>query len=116
MLLPVAPQSAPAMQLSTTFRGTCIVLFLFLPSPTGVGELPLAQVDCFSQCTHHGLDLFAHGLIPPTLQLDFGRLGQCSDVGICFSFHQFLDEGSMVIFKIFITLNTGQGQFGSPLL
>ena len=42
--LPVAPQSAPAMQLSDTFRGTSLVLCWFLPCPAGVSELPLAQV------------------------------------------------------------------------
>ena len=38
----------------------------------GVGELPPAQADCFSEYTHRGLDLSAHILIPLTLQLDFG--------------------------------------------
>ena len=63
MPLPVDLQSGPAMQLSTAFRGTSLVLCLFLPSLAGVGELPLAQVDCVSGCPHHGLDPFAHILI-----------------------------------------------------
>ena len=49
----------------------------------------------FSGCAHHGLDLFAHILTPPTLQLDFGSSVQCSDAGLCLCFHQLLDEGSM---------------------
>ena len=57
MPLPMAPHSAPSMYLSTTFRGTSLVLCLFLSRLTGVGELSLAQVDCFSGCTHYGLDL-----------------------------------------------------------
>ena len=108
MPLPVAPQSVPATQLSATFSGTALVLCLFLPSLAGVGELPLAQVDCFSGCPHHGLDLLAHILTLPTLQLDFGSSAQCSDAGLCLCFHQLLDEGSMVVFKIFISLTTGQ--------
>ena len=80
-----------------------MVLCLFLPSPAGVGELPLAQVNCFSGCPHHGLELFAHILTPPTLQLDFGSSASAS---LCISdcFHQFLNEGSTVTFKIFIHL------------
>ena len=99
------------MQLSTTFRGTSLVIFWFLPCQAGVGEFPLAQVDCFSGCPHHGLDLFAHIVIPSTLQLDFGSSAQCSAVGPCLCFHQLLDEGSMMTFKIFINLTTGQCQF-----
>ena len=118
MPLPVAPQSAPAMQLSPTFRGTSLYLCLVLPCPcpSGVGELPLAQVNCFSGCSHHGLDLFAHILTLPTLHLDIGSSDQCFDAGLCLCFHQLLNEGSMVIFKIFISLTIGQGQFGHPLL
>ncbi|KAK7824381.1 hypothetical protein U0070_025177 [Myodes glareolus] len=49
-------------------------------SPVGVVELLLAQVNCFSGCTHRGLDLFTHILTPPTLQLDFGSSVKCSNV------------------------------------
>ena len=45
-------------------------LCLFLPSLAGVGEFLLAQVNYLSGCPHHGLDLFAHILIPLTLQMD----------------------------------------------
>ena len=75
--LPVAPQSAPAMHLSTTLRGASLVLCLFLPNLVGVCEFALAQADCFSGCPHHGPDLFAHILTPPTLQLDLGNSVQC---------------------------------------
>ena len=91
-----------------------MVLCLFLLSPAAVGALPLAQVDCFIGCTRHDLDLFAHILIPPTLQLEFGSSVQCSDVGFCLCFHQLLDENSMVTFKIFINLTTGQGLVRPP--
>ena len=74
MPVPVAPQSVPVMQLSTTFRRTSLELYCFLPTLAGVGELPLAQVDCFGGCPHHVLDLFAHILTPPTLQLSLERL------------------------------------------
>ena len=46
--------------------------FPLMELKAGVGELPPAQADCFSEYTHHGLDLPAHILIPLTLQLDFG--------------------------------------------
>ena len=88
-----------------------MVLCLFLPCPAGFGEFPLAQVDCFSGCPLHDLDLFVH-----TLQLYFGSSVQCSNVGPFLYFHQLLDEGSMVILKIFISLTIGQGQFRPPLL
>ena len=114
--LPVAPQSAQAIQLSPTFRGTSLDLCCFLPCLAGVSELPLAQVNCFIGCTHHGLDLFAHILTPHTLPVDFGSSVQCSDAGLCLCFHQFLDEDSMVIFKIFINLTTGQVKIGPSLL
>ena len=78
--LPVSPLSAPVMRLSTTIRGSSIVLCLFLPGLAGVCELPLAKVDYFSGFLHHDFDLFAHIVIPPTLQLDFGSSVQCSDV------------------------------------
>ena len=81
MLIAVVPQSAPAKLLSATFRGTNLDLCWFLPCQAEVGELPLAQVECFSWCPHHGLDLFAHILTPPTLRLDFGSSAQCSAVG-----------------------------------
>ena len=116
MPLLVAPQSSLVIQLSPTFRGISLYLCCFLPCLTRVGELPLAQVNCFSGYPHHGFDFFAHILTHPTLQLDFGNSVQCSDVGLYLYFHQLLDEGSMVTFKIFINLNTGQGQFGHPLL
>ena len=111
----MAPQSAPAMQLSPTLRGTALALCLFLISQGGVGELPLTQVDYFSGCIYHGLDPFAD-LTPPTFQLDCGCSVQCSDAGLCLCFHQLLDEDSMVIFQTFISLTIGQGQFGHPLL
>ena len=112
----MAPQSALAIQLSPTFRGTSLDLCCFLPSPDGVGELPLAQVDCFSGCTHHCLDLFVHILTPPTLQFNFGSPVQCSNTGLCLCLNQLLDEGSMVTFKVSISLTTGSGQFGHPVL
>ena len=116
MPLSVAPQSAPAIQLSHTFRGTSLDLCWFLPCSAGVGELPLAQVNCFNGCTHHGLNLFAHILTLHSLHLDFGSSVQCSNAGLCLCFHQLLDEASMLIFKIFISLTTGQVKIGSPLL
>ena len=85
MLVP-QPMPSPAIQLSTTFTGTSLVLCLFLPSPAVVGELSLAQVDCFSGCTHNGLDLFAHILIPQTLKSDFGSSDQSSDAGLFLCF------------------------------
>ena len=78
-------------------------------------ELPFAQVSCFSECSHHGLDLFIHIIIPPTFQLDFGRLAQYSAACLCLCFHQLLGKGSMVTFKIVINLTTGQSQFRHPL-
>ena len=77
-------------------------------------ELPLAQVDCFSGCHHHGLELLAHIFTPPTLQLDFGSSVQFSAEGLCLCFHQLLDEDFMVTFKIVISVTLGQVQF-SPL-
>ena len=114
--MPLTGALQSAMELSTTFRETSLVLRLLLPSLAGVGECPLAQLDCFSGCIHHGLDPFANILTPPTIQLDFGSSGQCSDVGLCLCLHQLLDEGSMVIFQIVISLTIGQGQFWHPLL
>ena len=83
MQLPVTLQSASAIQLSPTFRGTSLDLCCFLPSSAGVGELPVAQVNIFSGCTYYGLDLFAHILTLPTLQLDFESSVQCSDLVLC---------------------------------
>ena len=80
------------------------------------GGVPLAQVRCFSGCPHHGLDFFAYILTSPTRQLNFGSSAQCLAVYLCLCFQQLLDEGSMVTFKIFINLATGQGQFGHPFL
>ena len=57
-------------------------------------------------------DLFAHILTPSTLQLDLGRSVQCSDVGLSLCFHLLLEEGSMVIFKIIISLTTKQVKIG----
>ena len=65
---------------------------------------------------NYDLDLFAHILTPSTLQLDFVISVQCYDADLCLCFHQLLDEVSMVIFKIFISLTIGQGQFRHPLL
>ena len=67
-------------------------------------------------CTYLGLVLFALILVSLTLQLDFGSSAQCSSVGLCLCFHQFLNESSLVRFKIFIDLTTGQGQLRHPLL
>ncbi|CAO2599648.1 hypothetical protein LEMLEM_LOCUS9952, partial [Lemmus lemmus] len=44
---------------------------------SGVSDLPLAQVNCFSGYPHHGLDPFAHIIAFPPLQLDFGSSAQC---------------------------------------
>ena len=63
------PAVCPSHKLSPTFRGSSLVLCWFLPCLARVGELTSAQVSCFSGCPHHGLDLFAHILTPPTLQL-----------------------------------------------
>ena len=98
---------SPAIQLSLTFRGTSLNISWFFPCLARVGELSLAEVNCFSGYPHHGFDLFVHILIPPTLQLDFWSSTEC----LCLCFHQLLDEGSEVIFKIFISLITGPCQF-----
>ena len=59
----------------------------------------------------------AHILILFTLQLDLETSVQCSNVRLCLCFHQLLDKGSMVIFKIIISLTTGhQDRAPSPLL
>ena len=82
---------------------------MFLPSLTGVGELPLAQEECFSGYTLHGLDFFALILILPTLwKLDFGSSVQCFYVCLYLCFHQLLGKVSMVIFMIFICLTIGK--------
>ena len=112
----MAPQTVPAMQQTATLRKASLVPCLVHPSLAGVGEPPLAQVDCLCGCTLYGLDLFAHILTHPTLQLDFESSVQCSTVGHYLCFHQLLGEGSMVIFKMFMSLTTEQGQFEHPLL
>ena len=89
---------------------------MVLPSLARVGKLPLAQVSSFRGFPHHGLNLSAHILTLPILQLDFVSSAQCSDVALCLFFYQLLDEGSMVTFKIVINLSKRQGQFGHPLL
>ena len=56
---PTATASGPgvfstgSLQLSLTFRGTTFVLCLFLSCSAGAGELPAAQINCFSGWTYH---------------------------------------------------------------
>ncbi|ERE74101.1 hypothetical protein H671_5g13694 [Cricetulus griseus] len=38
-------------------------------------------------------------ILPPSLQLDSNNSAQCLAVGICFWFHQHLDEGARMPFK-----------------
>ena len=92
-------QSAPAILLSPTFRGSFLVLCWFLLHLVEVSESLLAQISCFSGCPHHILT-------PPTLQLDIDCSMQCSTEGLCFYFCLLLDESSMVTFKILIILTT----------
>ena len=76
----------------------------FLTYQSRVGELPLVQVSCFCEFPHHGLDLFAYGISPPSLQLDFRSLAQCFVVDLCICFHQLLDIGSMITIKVVLYL------------
>ena len=115
MPLPVAPKSAPTIQLSPTFRGSSLVLCWFLPCPAGASELTLAQVNHVTWCPQHALYLFAHILSPPILHPHFGSSAQCSEAGNCLCFHVVMDKSSMVTFKIVINLTTGQGQIRHPL-
>ncbi|MEJ1276866.1 mutS homolog 4 [Cricetulus griseus] len=39
-------------------------------------------------------------ITPPSLQLDFRSSAQCLAVGVCFCFHQLLDEGSRMAYKV----------------
>ncbi|EGW01739.1 hypothetical protein I79_015263 [Cricetulus griseus] len=39
---------------------------------------------------------------PPSLKLDCRSLAQCLAVDLCFCFHQLLDEGSRMAFKVAI--------------
>ena len=55
-------------------------------------------------------------LIFSQLTLNFTSLAQCYAVGLCLCFHQLQDEGSIVTFKTFISLTTGQVQFRYPSL
>lgn len=97
---------------TVTHRGPSLVLCWFLPCHVSVDELPYAQVSCFSGYTHHGPDFFAHILTPPTLLGDFGSSAQCFTVDLCLSFHQLLNEVSIVTFKIVIQGNAGMGCLG----
>ena len=66
--------------------------------------------------TPRGPDFLAHVLLPSAPHLDLGSSVQCSNVGLCLYLHPWLDEGSMVICKIFISVAMGQGQFRHPFL
>ena len=107
--LPVAPQTAQDSQLSPTFSGPSLDLCMLPRHQSRVSELSLAQFSCFCGCHHHGLDPFAYIIAPPSLGLVSGSSAQCFTVDICICFHQLLDVGSMMAFKIVINLTTGQG-------
>ena len=70
----------------------------------------------FLYLIHMSSDFLAHILPPSALHLDLGSSVQSSDVGLFLYLHLLLDEDSMVIFKIVISLTTGQSQFRHPLL
>ena len=79
-----------------------------------VSELSLAQVSCFCGYHHHGLDLFAHIIAPPSLGLVSGSSAQCCSVDLCICFHHLLIEDSMMTIKEVMSLITGEGQFKGP--
>ena len=58
------------------------VLCWFLPCPAGVGELLLAQVNCFSGYPHHVLDLFVHILtfLSPTGHWELSPMLHCGSL------------------------------------
>ena len=43
-------------------------------------------------------------ITPPSLQLDSRSSAQCLAVGVCFCFHQLLDEGSRMAYKVVFNL------------
>ena len=109
----MAPQSVPAMQLSTTFRGTSLVVCLFLLSPAGVGELPLAQATVL---VDEPIMILTSFLIFSLLSLFNWTLGAQSSapvrVSTSASISCWMKALSMVIFKIIISLITGQVKIG----
>lgn len=84
------------------------------PCQSGVSDLQLAQVSSFCEYPHHGLNLFAYIIAPPSLRLDFGSSAQCPAVNLWICFHQLPDEGSMMTIKVVINPITGEGQFRHP--
>ena len=92
------PTVCPVIQLLPTFRGSSLVPCWFLSCLAGVGELKIAQVNCFSGIPIMVLtSLLIFSLLP---LFNFKNSARCSAEGLCLYFHQLLDEGSIVIFKI----------------
>ena len=58
--------------------------------------------------TPRGSDFLVHLLPPSALQLDLGGSVRCSDEGLCLYLLLLLDEDSMVIFEINISVIVGQ--------
>ena len=85
--------------LTPIFRGSGSVPCWFPSYQSGDQEVSLVQVSCLCGFHQPGMDPFAHPLIrPPSLQLDFGSV-QGLAVGVCFCFHQLLDEGNRMAYK-----------------
>ena len=101
--------------LSATFRESGLIICSFSPSLVRFRELPLDQAYCLSEWTNpSGPDFLSHLLPPSALQLDLGSSVQFSDVSLCLYLHPSLDEGSMVLFEIFISVTMGTHRY--PLL
>ena len=66
--------------------------------------------------TPRGPDFLVHLFPSSALQLDLGGSVRCSDEGLCLYLHPLLDEDSMVIFEIIISVILGQVQALSTLL
>ena len=62
-------------------------------------------------CIPHGPDFLVHILSPSALHLGLGSSVQFSNLDLCLYLHPSPDEGSMVIYKICISVAMGEGQF-----
>ena len=111
-LLSVAPQTAPATQLSPIYRGPSLVIFRFHSCLSGVSESQMDHVRCFYGYSHYGLDPFAHIITHPSRSsTGLQELNPLVSVDFFICFHQLLNEISVMKIKIAINLITGEGQF-----
>ena len=110
------PTVCPSHTAVTHIQRVYLALCWLLPCLAGIGELPLAQLNCFSGTVP--IMVLTSLFIFSCLTLFGWSLGAQPSAPLWVStcFPQLLDEGSMMTFKIFINLTTKQGQIRHPLL